>query len=71
MTSVQAVMLSRDRLPWAAPDEPALQLLDRMRSANVDQMAVIASGNVVGLVTRDSSLRVIEARNGLGQVASR
>jgi Zn-dependent protease/predicted transcriptional regulator len=71
MTSVQAVMLSRDRLPWAAPDEPALQLLDRMRSANVDQMAVIASGSVVGLVTRDSILRVIETRNSLGQVASR
>ena len=71
MMSVQAVMLSRDRLPWAAPDEPALQLFDRMRNANVDQLAVIASGNVVGLVTRDSILRVIEARNGLGQVASR
>jgi Zn-dependent protease/predicted transcriptional regulator len=71
MMSVQAVMLSRDRLPWAAPDEPALQLLDRMRSANVDQMAVIASGNVVGLVTRDSILRVIETRNDLGHVVSR
>ena len=71
MMSVQAVMLSRDRLPWAAPDEPALQLLDRMRSSNVDQMAVIASGNVVGLVTRDSILRVIETRNDLGHVVSR
>ena len=71
MMSVQAVMLTRDRLPWAAPEEPALQLLDRMRGANVDQMAIVASGNVVGLVTRDSIMRVIETRNDLGHLTSR
>jgi len=71
MMSVQAAMLSRDRLPWAAPDEPALQLLDRMRNTNVDQMAVIASGNVVGLVTRDSILHVIETRNEVGHLTGR
>jgi len=54
-------------LPWTAPDEPVLSVLERMRSANVDQLAVIREDNVVGLVTRDSILRVVQARTELGQ----
>ena len=67
-TSVQAAMISRERLPWTAPDEPVLSVLERMRSANVDQLAVIRGDNVVGLVTRDSILRVVQARSELGHV---
>jgi Zn-dependent protease/predicted transcriptional regulator len=67
-TSVQAVMISREQLPWTAPEEPVLDVLERMRSANVDQLAVIRGDNVVGLVTRDSILRVVHARNELGHV---
>jgi Zn-dependent protease/predicted transcriptional regulator len=66
--SVQAVMLSRDHLQCAAPEDSALDLLDRMRRANVDQMAVINGGNVVGIVTLESILRVVQARNELGHV---
>jgi predicted transcriptional regulator len=67
-TSVQAAMISRDRLPWIGPEEPVLSVLERMRSANVDQLAVIRGENVVGLVTRDSILRVVQARSELGHV---
>jgi Zn-dependent protease/predicted transcriptional regulator len=67
-TSVQAAMISRERLPWTAPEEPVLSVLERMRSANVDQLAVIRGDNVVGLVTRDSILRVVQARSELGHV---
>lgn len=67
-TSVQAAMISRENLPWTAPEEPVLSVLERMRSANVDQLAVIRGDNVVGLVTRDSILRVVQARNELGHV---
>jgi predicted transcriptional regulator len=69
-TSVQAVMLSRDGLPWATPEESALELVERMRTANVDEMAVVNGGNLVGLVTRDSILRVVQARVGLGHLAN-
>jgi Zn-dependent protease/predicted transcriptional regulator len=65
-TSVQAAMISREKLPWTAPEEPVLSVLERMRSANVDQLAVINGDNVVGLVTRDSILRVVQARTELG-----
>jgi Zn-dependent protease/predicted transcriptional regulator len=67
-TSVQAAMIPRERLPWIAPEEPVLSVLERMRSANVDQLAVIRGDNVVGLVTRDSILRVVQARSELGHV---
>jgi Zn-dependent protease/predicted transcriptional regulator len=67
-TSVQAVMIPREKLAWTAPEEPVLSVLERMRSANVDQLAVIREDNVVGLVTRDSILRVVQARTELGHV---
>jgi Zn-dependent protease/predicted transcriptional regulator len=69
-TSVQAAMISRERLPWTAPEEPVLSVLERMRSANVDQLAVITGDNVVGLVTRDSIMRVLQTRSELGHVTS-
>ena len=71
VTSVQAVMLPKQKLHWAAPEEPALSLLDRMRSAGMPQMPVISGGNVVGVVTRDSILHVLQARGELGPAAGR
>lgn len=69
VTSVQAVMLPKEKLHWAAPEEPALSLLDRMRSVGVPQMPVIAGGSVVGVVTRDSILRVLQQRHAFGSAA--
>jgi Zn-dependent protease len=66
VTSVQAVMLPKDKLHWAAPGESALSLLDRMRTVGMQQMPVIAGGSVVGIVTRDSILRVLQSRHELG-----
>jgi Zn-dependent protease/predicted transcriptional regulator len=71
VTSVQAVMLPKNKLHWAAPEEPALSLLDRMRTIGMQQMPVIAGGSVVGIVTRDSILRVLQSRQELGSVAGR
>jgi Zn-dependent protease/predicted transcriptional regulator len=71
VTSVQAVMLPKNKLHWAAPEEPALPLLDRMRTIGMQQMPVIAGGNVVGIVTRDSILRVLQSRHELGSFAGR
>jgi Zn-dependent protease/predicted transcriptional regulator len=71
VTSVQAVMLPKNQLHWAAPEEPALSLLDRMRTVGMQQMPVIASGSVVGVVTRDSILRVLQSRQAVGSLAGR
>jgi Zn-dependent protease/predicted transcriptional regulator len=71
VTSVQAVMLPKEKLHWAAPEEPALSLLDRMRTVGMQQMPVIAGGSVVGVVTRDSILRVLQSRHAVSSIAGR
>jgi Zn-dependent protease len=68
-TSVQAAMLPRNQIHWAAPEEPVLALLERMQNEDVNQMPVMADGHVVGMVTRDSILRVIKTRTELGELA--
>jgi Zn-dependent protease/predicted transcriptional regulator len=71
VTSVQAAMLPKEKLHWAAPEEPALSLLDRMRTVGMQQMPVIAGSNVVGIVTRDSIVRVLQTRGEFGSVPGR
>jgi Zn-dependent protease/predicted transcriptional regulator len=72
-TSVQAAMVPRDKVLWAEPDQPLLPLLERMLAADVNQVPIVtgsvedASGSqVVGMVTRDSILRVIQTRIEVG-----
>jgi Zn-dependent protease/predicted transcriptional regulator len=68
-TSVQAAMLPRDQIHWAAPEEPVLALLERMQSEDINQLPVVAGGSVVGMVTRESILRVVQARTDVGELA--
>lgn len=75
MNSVQAVMVPRERILWAAPDEPLQTLLDRLVAADVNQMPVVSHSeeglaNIVGMVTRDAILRVIQTRSELGTALS-
>jgi Zn-dependent protease/predicted transcriptional regulator len=71
MNSVQATMVPRDKILWASPEEPLQRLLERLMSADVNQMPVVKHGedgaaNIVGMVTRDAILRVIQTRSELG-----
>jgi Zn-dependent protease len=71
VTSVQAVMVPRERLLWARPDDPLNGLLQRLLAANINQMPVLEDGSdgeahIAGVVTRDSILRVIQTRSELG-----
>jgi Zn-dependent protease/predicted transcriptional regulator len=71
-TSVQAAMLPLDKVRWAAPEEPVLAVLDRMQNEDVNQMPVLQSDpdpHVVGIVSRDSILRVIQARTEIGTIS--
>jgi Zn-dependent protease/predicted transcriptional regulator len=74
-TSVQAAMIPHDKILWASPDEPLLSLLERLLAADVNQMPVVSgtgedAAHVVGMVTRDSILRVIQTRTELGKVSA-
>ena len=73
--SVQSAMIPRQRILWAAPEEPLLRLLERLLAADINQMPVVSGtenggSHVVGMITRDSILRVVQNRAELGPVSS-
>jgi Zn-dependent protease/predicted transcriptional regulator len=72
--SVQAVMIPRERILWATPDEPLLGLLERLLSADINQMPIVSgsddgAAHIIGMVSRDSILRVMQTRSELGPLA--
>ena len=68
-TSVQAVMKPLDKVEWASPDEPAVSILDRMQAGQIDQMPVLSAGHIVGMIGRDSILRVLHTHLQAGHLA--
>jgi Zn-dependent protease/predicted transcriptional regulator len=68
--SVQAAMIPREKILWTSPEEPLLRLLERLLAADVNQMPVVSGTengtHVVGMVTRDSILRVVQTGAELG-----
>jgi Zn-dependent protease/predicted transcriptional regulator len=72
--SVQAVMIPRERILWATPDEPLLGLLERLLTADINQMPIVSgsddgAAHIIGMVSRDSILRVMQTRSELGPLA--
>jgi Zn-dependent protease/predicted transcriptional regulator len=61
-TSVQAVMVPMERVQAAAPDEPVLQVLQRMQTSDINQMPVVAGDHIIGMIGRDTILRVLQTR---------
>jgi Zn-dependent protease len=75
MNSVQAVMVPRENILWASPEEPLQRLLERLMGADVNQMPVVkhsedGAAHIVGMVTRDAILRVIQTRSELSAALS-
>jgi Zn-dependent protease/predicted transcriptional regulator len=73
--SVQAAMIPREKILWTSPEEPLLRLLERLLAADVNQMPVVSGTeengtHVVGMVTRDSILRVVQTGAELGPLTS-
>jgi Zn-dependent protease len=68
LTSVQGAMLSLEQVHLARPEESLLGILERMQSEDVNQMPVVSDGRVVGLVTRESILRIIQTRLEVGDL---
>jgi predicted transcriptional regulator len=68
-TSIQAAMLPRAQINWTRPEEPVLAILERMQNEDINQMPVVADARVVGLISRESILRVIQTRIDVGELA--
>jgi Zn-dependent protease/predicted transcriptional regulator len=66
-TSIQAVMVPIDHVHSAEPDEPVLQILERMQKEDINQMPVLSDGHIIGMIARDTILRVIRTRLQHGQ----
>ena len=72
--SVQAVMIPREKILWAKPEEPLLGLLERLLAADINQMPVVSgdententNSRIIGMITRDSILRVMRTRAEVG-----
>jgi CBS domain containing-hemolysin-like protein len=68
-------MIPRDKILWTSADEPLLKLLERLLTADVNQMPVVSNSaegdtHIIGIVTRDSILRVMQTRSELGPLAA-
>ena len=68
-TSIQAVMMPLERIHSASPAEPALAILQRMQSEDINQMPVISDEHIVGMIDRDTILRMLQTRLQVGHVA--
>jgi Zn-dependent protease len=73
VTSVQAAMIPRERIHATRPEEPVLSILERMQSEDINQMPVVArvdgAERVIGLISRDTILRVIQTRLEMSAMA--
>lgn len=67
-TSVQAVMQSLDKIPAAAPNEPATSILERLQREEIGQIPVVSDGQIVGIIGRDTILRALQTRLQLGHL---
>jgi Zn-dependent protease len=68
-TSIQAVMMPIDRVHSAAPDDPVLSILERMQTADINQMPVVSDGHIVGMIGRDTILSLLQTRLQAGHLA--
>jgi Zn-dependent protease len=66
-TSVQSVMRPLSQLPRIDPNMPALKALELMARENVNELAVIANGELQGIFSRVQVFRYLEIDSGLGK----
>jgi CBS domain-containing protein len=59
-TSVQSVMRPLKRLQTVAPDTPVIQALELMSRLNLNQLAVVSGGTLLGIFSRSQLLRFIQ-----------
>jgi Zn-dependent protease/predicted transcriptional regulator len=68
-TSIQAAMVPQNSIHWVSPSEPVLGVLERMQTEDINQMPVLDEGHIIGMIARDSILRVIQTRMQAGRLA--
>jgi Zn-dependent protease len=64
-TPVRAIMQPIERVHAVAPDTPVMEALEKMAREDVNQLLVVSSGQVLGVVTRAHILQVLRVRSEL------
>ncbi len=65
--SVKEVMTPRDRLQTVTPDDDAIKVLERLTSLDIHQIPVIMDNRIIGIVTRNALLHLLQVRLELGE----
>jgi CBS domain-containing protein len=65
-TRVQEIMIPRTELKSVRPDEELSAVFDKMTSEDVNQLAVVDDGQLLGMVARDNLLQFMRLRAELG-----
>ena len=66
-TSVQSVMRPLDSLRNVPPDMPAVKALELMSQGNLNQLAVVSNGKLLGIFSRGQILRFLQLHSGMGE----
>jgi Zn-dependent protease/predicted transcriptional regulator len=66
-TSVQSVMRPLANLRTVSPDTPALKAVELMSRENLNQLAVVSDGKVLGIFSRGQILRFLQLHSGMGE----
>ncbi|MFY9683411.1 MAG: site-2 protease family protein [Candidatus Sulfotelmatobacter sp.] len=64
-TPVRSVMRSADKVHFVSPDMPAMEALETMAREDVNQLPVMSSGHIEGVVSRADVLQVLRSREEL------
>lgn len=68
-TSIQSAMRPLEKIKSVSPSEAVLGILERMQTDDINQMPVLHEGRIVGMIARDSILRVLQTRLQLAHLA--
>ncbi|HUO17002.1 MAG TPA: site-2 protease family protein [Verrucomicrobiae bacterium] len=66
-TSVQSVMKPLGNLRTVPPDMPAVQAVELMSRENLNQLAVVSDGKLLGIFSRGQILRFLQLHSGMGE----
>jgi len=66
-TTIGEIMTPASELKTAQAEQPAASLLEQMNEWQIDHMPVLAQDRVVGIVARDSLMRLVKTRAELGK----
>jgi Zn-dependent protease len=66
ITLVEQAMTAATALRWVSPRDDLAVVLERMVAEDVNQMPVMDNGRLVGMVTREDLLRLLQTRAELG-----